>query len=138
MEEFGQEIFAVASDLSGLGPREILTTDFKEFRIDEVPFAVGYRETVHKRRVDEVRDALLAEMKALRAEKGYATVLFMVVDIVHSQTEILVAGMEHEVAEALGERLASPHSVLFGGVMSRKKQIVLVLPRVARRYKANA
>ena len=135
VEAFGQEIFAVASDLSGRSPRQILTTDFKEFRIEDVPFAVGYMETVHKRRVDEIREDLLAEMKALRAEKGYAALLFMVVDIVHGQTEILIVGLEEAVAEALGQRLASPHSVMMDGVMSRKKQVVPILPRIARRWK---
>jgi manganese-dependent inorganic pyrophosphatase len=136
VEAFGQEIFAVASDLSGRSPREILTTDFKEFRIDEMPFAVGYMETVHKRRVDEIRDQLIEAMIALRGEKGYAALLFMVVDIVHSQTEILIAGLEEEVAEVLGQRLVSPHSVMLGGVMSRKKQVVPILPRVARQVRA--
>jgi inorganic pyrophosphatase/exopolyphosphatase len=45
------------------------------------------------------------------------------------------AGMEQEVAEAFDQRLASPHSVIMGGVMSRKKQVVPILPRVARRWK---
>jgi manganese-dependent inorganic pyrophosphatase len=136
VEDLGREIFAVASDLSGRSPREILTTDFKEFRIDDTPFAVGYMETVHKQRVDEIRDDLLAAMRALRAEKGYASLLLMVVDVVHSQTEILIDGMAEEVAEALDQRLASPHSVILGGVMSRKKQVVPILPRVARQRKS--
>jgi manganese-dependent inorganic pyrophosphatase len=74
-------------------------------------------------------------MKILRAERGYAALLFMVVDIVHSQTEILVVGMEEQVAEAFDQRLASPNSVMMGGVMSRKKQVVPILPRVARLWK---
>jgi len=138
VEQFGQEIFSVASDLSGRSPREILTTDFKEFRIDGTLFAVGYMETVHKRRVDEIRDKLLTEMVAIRGEKGYVALLFMVVDIAHSQTEILIVGLEQEVAEALGQRLASPHSVMIAGVMSRKKQVVPILPRIARQYAATA
>ncbi len=137
VQDFGQDIFAVASDLEGRSPREILTTDFKEFRLDSTLFAIGYMETVHKRRVDEIRDQLLAEMKALRAEQGYAAVLFMVVDVVHSQTEILIIGLEQQVAEALGQRLTTPHSVMLGGVMSRKKQVVPILPRVARQWKSS-
>ncbi len=137
VEEFGHEIFAVASDLSSRSPRELLTTDFKEFRIDDTLFAVGYMETVHKRRVDEIHDQLLAEMEVFRARKGYASFLFVVVDVVHSQTEILVVGMEREVAEALGEPLVTPHSIVIGGVMSRKKQIVPILPHVARKWKAS-
>lgn len=86
-------------------PREILTTDFNEFRIDDTPFAVGYRETGHKRRVDEIRDLLVVEMKTLRGEKGYASLLLVVVDIVHSQTDMFVVGMQQEVVEALGQRI---------------------------------
>jgi manganese-dependent inorganic pyrophosphatase len=138
VESLGHEIFAVASDLSGRGPREILTTDFKEFRLEEALFAVGYMETVHRQRVDEIRDELLAAMRALRAEKGYASLLLMVVDVVHSQTEIMIDGMEKEVAAALDQPLASPHSLIVGGVMSRKKQVVPILPRLARQRKNRA
>ena len=136
VQTYGREIFSVASDLSGRNPREIVTTDLKVFRIDDTPFAVGYMETVHKRRVDEIRDDLLAEMRELRAEKGYTAVLLMVVDVMHSQTEILIAGMEEAVAEALGLPLASPHSVVVNSVMSRKKQVVPILPGVARLARA--
>jgi manganese-dependent inorganic pyrophosphatase len=126
----------VASDLSGRSPRQILTTDLKEYRIDDTHFAVGYMETVHKRRVDEIREQLVAEMKVIRAESGYASLLFIIVDIVHSQTEILFVGMEQQVADGFGQELISPNSIMVGGIISRKKQVVPVLPRVARQWKA--
>ena len=132
MAELGREIFARVSDLTGRTPRQILTTDFKEYRIDEQPFAISYMETVQKRQVDQISEDLLAQMQALRSEKGYASLLVIVVDIVHNQTEILIDGMEKEIAEALGEPLVSPHSVIMSGVVSRKKQIVPILPRVAQ------
>ena len=135
VEAFGSDIFAVASDLSGRTPHQIITTDFKEFRIDNAPFAVSYLETVHKRRVDEIRESLLAEMQAIRNQKGYASLLLMIVDIVHAETEILIAGMEQAVADALGQTLVAPHTVIIGGVLSRKKQIVPILPIVARSWK---
>jgi len=135
LAEFGQEIFSRASDLSGRSPREILTTDFKEFRINDLPFAIGYMETVKKRSVDEIRDDLLRQMSARRAERGYAALLFIVVDIVHNQTEIMIAGLEKEIAEALGEPIISAHSVLMPGVVSRKKQVVPALSRVTRQRK---
>jgi len=138
VEAFGRDIFAVASDLSGRTPHQIITTDYKEFRIDEVPFAVGYLETVHKQQVNEIRDGLLAEMKAIRSQRGYASLLLMIVDIVHGETEILVEGMEQAVAEALGQSLVAPHTVIVGGVLSRKKQIVPILPAVARKWKRHA
>jgi len=138
MAGFGRDIFARVSNLTGRTPRQILTTDFKEYRINEQPFAISYMETVQKRQVDQIRDDLLADMKALRAEKGYASLLLIVVDIVHNQTEILIDGMEKEVAEALGEPLVSPHSAITSGVVSRKKQIVPILPQVAQRRRKDS
>ena len=41
-------------------------------------------------------------------EGDFASLLFMVVDIVHSQTEILFVGMEHQVADAFGQDLDLP------------------------------
>jgi manganese-dependent inorganic pyrophosphatase len=133
--ELGQEIFRRASDLSGRTPREILTTDFKEFRIDDLPFAIGYMETVQKRQVAELGDELLREMAALKSSRGYASLLFIVVDIVHNETEILIMGLEKEIPEALGEPLVSPHSIIMAGVVSRKKQVVPILSRVAHQSK---
>jgi manganese-dependent inorganic pyrophosphatase len=138
MAEFGRDIFAQVSDLTGRTPAQILTTDFKEYRIDEQPFAIGYMETVHKRQVDQIRDDLLAEMQALRNRKGYASLLLIVVDIVHNQSEILIDGMENEIAQALGEPLLSSHSIIMSGVVSRKKQIVPILPQVAQQRRKNS
>ena len=137
MAEFGRDIFAQVSDLTSRTPRQILTTDSKEYRIDEQPFAIGYMETVHKRQVDQIHGDLLAEMQALRSSKGYASLLLIVVDIVHNQTEILIDGMEKEIAQALGEPLLSSHSVIMSGVVSRKKQIVPILPHIAQQWRKN-
>ena len=135
VEAFGSDIFSVASDLSGRAPHDIITTDFKEFRIDDTPFGVGYLETVHKQRVDEIRAGLLTEMQRLRGERGYASLLFMIVDIVRGETEILIQGLEGAVAEALARPLETPHSVVVPSVLSRKKSIVPILPLVARSWK---
>ncbi len=123
--------------MTGRAPRQIITTDFKEFRVEDHLFAIGYMETVHRRQVDEIRGELLEEMKLLRAERGYGSLLLMVVDLVHSETEILIAGMEQAAADALGQPLATPQSVVVGGVMSRKKQVVPMLPRLVQLVKGH-
>jgi manganese-dependent inorganic pyrophosphatase len=92
---------------------------------------------VRKQSLDEMRDGIMAEMEALQSQRGYASLLLMIVDIVHGETEILVQGMEQAVAEALGQSLVAPHSVIVGGVLSRKKQIVPILPIVARGWKGH-
>jgi inorganic pyrophosphatase/exopolyphosphatase len=61
----------------------------------------------------------------------------MAVDIVHSQTKILISGLEKEVADAVGQHLASPHTITVDGVMSRKKRPVSILRRVARKWQSS-
>jgi inorganic pyrophosphatase/exopolyphosphatase len=85
---------------------------------------------------DKIREQPVGEMKDIRIERGFASFLFMVVDVVHGETEILIVGMEQQVAETFGLDLASPHSITLGGIMSRKRQVVPVLPRVARQRRA--
>jgi manganese-dependent inorganic pyrophosphatase len=130
LEAFAEEIFAVASDLSERSLRDVLTTDFKEFTVDDARFGVGYMETTDRSRVDAVREELVAEMRRLRADRDYAVMLFIVVDIRRDESEILIAGHEEAVAEAFERELASPHSLVLPGVISRKKQVVPLLPHI--------
>jgi manganese-dependent inorganic pyrophosphatase len=133
LHDYAEEIFAIASDLTERSLREVLTTDFKEFTVNGARFGVGYMETTDRSQVDAVKDQLVAEMQNLRADRGYAAMLFVVVDIRRDETEILVAGQEQAVAEAFEQDLASPHSIILSGVVSRKKQVVPVLPHIRLR-----
>jgi manganese-dependent inorganic pyrophosphatase len=133
LDEYAEEIFAVASNLSGRSLRQVLTTDFKEFIVDGARFGIGYLETTDRSQVDTVQDQLLIEMEKIRTDRGYAVMLFIVVDIRRDESEILIAGQEEAVAEAFAQKLASPHSIVLPGVVSRKKQVVPVLPYIRLR-----
>ena len=133
LDEFAEEIFAVASDLAGRSLRDVLTTDFKEFAVEGAHFGIGYMETTDRSQVDAVQEALIAEMSRLRDDRGYAVMLFIVVDVRRDESEILIAGQEEAVAEAFGQELAVPHSIVLPGVVSRKKQVVPLLPRIRLR-----
>ena len=133
LDEYAEEIFAVASDLTGRSLREVLTTDFKEFTVNNVRFGIGYMETTDRGQVDAVQDELVAEMQRLRADRGYAVMLFIVIDIRRDESEIFVAGQEEAVAEAFERDLALPHSFVLPGVVSRKKQVVPLLPHIRLR-----
>jgi len=133
LEALAEEIFAVASDLSDRSLREILTTDFKEFTIEGARFGIGYMETTDRSRVDAVQDDLIAEMKRLQADRGYAAMMFIVVDMRRNESRLFVTGQEQAVAEAFGRELVSPHTLVLPGVVSRKKQVVPVLPHIRLR-----
>jgi manganese-dependent inorganic pyrophosphatase len=133
LDEFAEAIFAVASDLTERSLRNVLTTDFKEFTIDGARFGIGYMETTDRSRVDAVQEELVAEMNRLRDDRGYAVMLFIVVDIRRDESEIFIAGQERAVAEAFEQELTLPHSIVLPGVVSRKKQVVPLLPHIRLR-----
>lgn len=130
MNKLGTSILSAASDVAGRQPRELLLADFKEFALGELRFGVSTVETVNAAAVVAMTTQLLAEMRSMRGERNYASFLLMVVDIAHEHTQMLVDGHEREVAATLGRPLEDGHRLEFPGVLSRKKQIVPLLPAI--------
>ncbi len=131
MNELGRAVLSAASDVAGKRPRELLLADFKEFALGDLRFGVSSVETVNAAAVAAMRSQLLEEMRALREERRYVSVILMVMDIAHEQTEMLIEGHEREVSEAIGRPLEEDgHSIEFPGILSRKKQVVPLLPAI--------
>ena len=131
IEPYGQEIFAAAAaDISGRSAEALITADFKEFTVGDTKFAIGTVETASPAAIEHRTPELLSTMQRLSNEHGYASLLFMQVDIINLECRLLIWGGEHAVAEVLGVPLdADGHSVIVEGLVSRKKQLVPLLAR---------
>src|SRR5438270_4028614 len=132
IEQYGQEVFAAsATNLSERTARELLTADFKEFTVRDIKFAIGTVETASPSIVEKRTPELLQTMQQLSQERGYASFLFMIVDIINMRSHLLIYGGEHAVAEILGVPLEQDgHSVVVENLVSRKKQLVPLLSRI--------
>ncbi len=132
IEQFGREIFAeAAAQLSGLSPEALLTADFKEFTVNDTRFAIGTVETASPATIEKRIPELLSTMRRIVQVRGYTSFLFMIVDIIHMRCHLLISGSEQAVAEALGVPLEQDgHSVMVEDLVSRKKQLVPLLPRI--------
>ncbi len=132
IEEYGQQIFAAAA--ANLGERsaeDLLTTDFKEFMVNGSKFAVGTVETASPAIIEKRIAELLATMQRLAKEHGYSVFLFMIVDIIEMRCHLLIYGGERAVAEVFQVPLeADGHSVIVEDLVSRKKQVIPLLPRI--------
>src|SRR5437667_1950403 len=131
IEPYGQEIFAAAAaDISGRSAEALITADFKEFTVGDTKFAIGTVQTDSPAAIEQRTPELLSTMQRLSNEHGYASLLFMLVDIINLECRLLIWGGEHAVAEVLGVPLdADGHSVIVEGLVSRKKQLVPLLAR---------
>jgi manganese-dependent inorganic pyrophosphatase len=132
IEQFGQAIFTeAAAHLSERSAEDLLTTDFKEFTVGDTRFAIGTVETASPATIEKRIPELLSTMRLLAQERGYTSFLFMIVDIIHMRCHLLLSGAERAVAEVLGAPLeADGHSLVVEDLVSRKKQLVPLLPRI--------
>ncbi len=130
LESFGRAMFRAGSALADRPAREILQDDFKEFQLGDLKIGVGQVEALGIDGLESVKRALLCEMNDLVQEQGYDLVLMMLTDIIQEGTEVLVAGEDKFVGEAFGRTVKGGHLFL-PGVMSRKKQIIPQLARLA-------
>ncbi len=132
IEQFGQEIFAAAaSDLNEKSAEALITSDFKEFTIGDAKIAIGTVETASPASIEKRSTEIVSTMQRIAHEHNYSSFLFMIVDIINMRCTLLIAGGEQAVAEALHTHLeADGYSVVVEGLVSRKKQVVPLLPRI--------
>ena len=132
LEEYGQAIFAAAaSDLSEKPAEALITSDFKEFTVRDTKFAIGTVETASPAAIEKRTPELLTTMQRITLERGYTSFLFMIVDIINMRCRLLIYGGERAAADALNIPLESDgHSAIVEGLVSRKKQLVPLLPRI--------
>lgn len=132
LEKYGQEIFAAAAGaLTERTPEELITSDFKEFTVQDARFAVGTVETASPATIEKRSKEILETMQRLVQKNGYSSFLFMIVDILNMRCHLMIIGGENEVAEVLDVPLEKDgHSVMVEGLVSRKKQVVPLLPRI--------
>ena len=131
VDELGNAILKIASDVSDRSAEQLLMGDFKEFSVEECRFGIGTIETADGSAVLARRDELLDAMDGLRG-RGYTSVLFAVIDIVRERSTILADGYGATIAETYGGRLTDGNTVELSRIVSRKKDIVPLLGDVAR------
>ncbi len=131
IEQYGQEIFAAAAaDLSARSAEALITLDFKEFTVADTKFAIGTVETASPAAIEKRTPELLTAMQRIAHERGYASLLFMLVNIINMECHLLIWGGEQAIAEVLNVPLQTDgHSVMVEGLVSRKKQLVPLLAR---------
>jgi manganese-dependent inorganic pyrophosphatase len=132
IEQYGQEIFAAAAaDLNARSAEELITSDFKEFTVGDTKFAIGTVETASPASIEKRIPELLSTMQQIAHERAYTSFLFMIVDIINMQCHLLIWGGELAIADVLRVPLESDgHGVIVEGLVSRKKQLVPLLPRM--------
>ena len=99
--------------------------------VNDTRFAVGTVEAASPATIEKRMPELLATMQRLAKEHGYSVFLFMIVDIIEMRCRLLIQGGERAVAEVFQVPLeVDGHSEIVEELVSRKKQVIPLLPRI--------
>ena len=71
--------------------------------VGDTKIAIGTIETASPATIEQRIPELLKAMQLIAQERGYASLLLMLVDIINMRCHLLIWGGEQAVAEVLGE-----------------------------------
>lgn len=127
LETYGLEMLKAGTDLGDKSIAELLSMDAKEFTMGAAKVEIAQINVVDIEAIYENQAEIEAEIHKIIAAKGLDLFLFVVTDILNSNSEVLALGAKSDhVEKAFGVTLVNNRALL-EGVVSRKKQIVTSL-----------
>lgn len=124
LEEYGLAMLKAGTNLSTKTAEELIDIDAKTFELNGSNVRIAQVNTVDIPEVLERLSDIKAAINASMTVNGYDDFVFMITDIVNSNSEIIALGAHPEKSEAaFNFTLADDHAFIAGAV-SRKKQVV--------------
>jgi len=125
IDTLAEGMFAAKSDLSGLTPTDLLTLDSKIFTLGNRKLRLSVIETTKPENALAMQNDILAAAREMKTKEGLDGVFFYVVDILNSNSDLLLAdSFEQDTAAKAYQVMVEGTSVHLPGVVSRKKQMV--------------
>ena len=122
--EYGLDMLKAGTDLSTYSSQEVINLDAKMFEKNGKKIIVAQVNTADIDDVFSRREELEFAMEKEIAEKKIDLFIFVITDIINTNSKIIALGAEKELAEkAFGKKLDELDSMMLEGVVSRKKQI---------------
>lgn len=123
-EEYGLAMLKAGASTTDKTAETLISLDAKEFVLGADKLVVAQINTVDANEVAERKEELVKAINAELSSKGLAAYVFVITNILTSDSEVLVLGEKQDkVAQAFGKTLENDFMTL-EGVVSRKKQVV--------------
>lgn len=124
---YGMDMLKAGTDLSSFTIEQILNLDAKAIALKDVKSIIAQVNTASIPEVMKMQKELEDGMKKIIKEKDLDLFMFLITDIVNSNTQTIALGERADIVEkAYGVKLEN-NSALLKGVVSRKKQVVPIM-----------
>ena len=123
-KEYALNMLKAGTDISTSSAEEIINLDAKEFDEKGKKFIVAQVNTADINDVFSRKDELTFAMEKEIADKGLDLFLFVITDIVNTNSKVIALGNDKLIVEkTFDKKLDEDDSMVLEGVVSRKKQI---------------
>lgn len=127
VEAYGLEMLKAGADLSTKTVEELITIDAKEFTMGAYKVEIAQVNAVDASEVLARQAEIEAALQQKIDQKGLDLFLFVITDILNSDSVALAIGKEAAAVEAAYKVKLENNTTILKGVVSRKKQIVPIL-----------
>lgn len=127
INSYGMEMLKAGTDLSDFTSEELINIDSKNTQSNGVNMQVAQVNTVCIEDVLKNQDKIEEEIEKFIENNKIDLFMFIITDIVNSNSEAIVLGKRIDVAEKGFKRKVENNRMLLPGVVSRKKQVFPVL-----------
>lgn len=131
VETYGLEMLKAGTDLSDLTAAQLLGIDAKVFPMGSSTVEIAQINVVSIEDMMTRKAELEEQMQAIIAEKGLNLFLAVITDILNSNSQVIALGDRQDIVEKAFNVTLVENTALLEGVVSRKKQIVPVMDRIA-------
>ena len=132
IQKYGMEMLVAGTSMAKSSMKEIINQDKKVFPIGDMEIAVAQINTVQIEELSARKEEIAKEIEHEIGKYGYSLFLFVVTDIINSNSLVFTYGKEIEIVENAFKKEVVNNEILLENVVSRKKQIIPFLMTAAQ------
>ncbi len=132
IQKYGMEMLVAGTSMAKSSMKEIINQDKKIFPIGDMEIAVAQINTVQIEELSARKEEIAKEIEHEIGKYGYSLFLFVVTDIINSNSLVFTYGKEIELVENAFKKDVVDNEILLENVVSRKKQIIPFLMTAAQ------
>lgn len=124
IKEYGMEMLMAGTSFAKAEMKSIINQDKKVFAINEREIAIAQINTVSIEDIEKRETEIKKEIEHEIGKYGYSLFLFVVTDIINSNSLAFVYGDNLELIEEAFQKEIKDNKLMLENVVSRKKQII--------------
>ncbi|MEX5935830.1 manganese-dependent inorganic pyrophosphatase [Mammaliicoccus sciuri] len=124
LNEYGLEMLKAGASVKGKSPEFLLNMDAKSFNMGDKVVRIAQVNTVDVNEVLEIQEDVENEINAIIAKEQYDLFVFVITDILNSDSTAIALGKEQQVVTKAFNTELNGNVTVLPGVVSRKKQVV--------------